>query len=274
MTFNIRYGKAADGENSWQFRKDLVVETIRNFSPDIFGLQEALDFQIEYLRSELPGYAWVGVGREDGKKKGEFSPIFYRRDLFILLLWGTFWLSETPQIPGSKSWDSALPRIVTWAQLGLKDGSGQLLYLFNTHFDHVGSTARLNSSRLLRRWIDFVGPQRKIIVCGDFNAVKNSKPYTALLKPEQDPSLKAKIAFPKVKLVDCYAALNSREPPRGEGTFHGFTGKAREGRIDWVLTSADLRPKKAYIIRFHRQGRYPSDHFPVGVVLEVGNCKN
>ncbi len=262
MTFNIRYGRAADGPDSWEFRKELVVETIKKFDPDILGLQEALDFQIQYLTENLTQYAWVGVGREDGRNKGEFSPVFFKRKRFEVLAWSCFWLSETPHLPGSKGWDAALPRIVTWVRLGLTDGSGRVIYVFNTHFDHRGQAARLQSARLLRRRLDVIGPGRTIVVLGDFNASKGSQPYRALLNPPES-------LFPKARLVDAYALLHPEEPPAGEGTFHGFSGKASRGRIDWVVLSDDAEVKTASILRDNRAGRYPSDHFPVAVLCTL-----
>ena len=147
LTYNIRYGLANDGENRWDIRKDGLAKQIQFYEPDVFGVQEALGFQVAYLDSILEQYDYYGVGRDDGKEEGEYSAIFYKRDRFTILKKSTFWLSETPD-KVSVGWDAALPRICT-VLLVKEKISGQTLWIMNTHFDHKGEKARENSVRLI-----------------------------------------------------------------------------------------------------------------------------
>jgi len=259
MTFNIRYGTAPDGENAWSNRQELVVQTISDFAPDLLGLQEVLDFQGEYLKERLAGYDFHGVGRDDGKREGEFAPVLFRRDRFELLDSGHFWLSPTPEVPGSRGWDAALPRICSWVRL--KDRmhpQGQLL-LLNTHFDHMGSEARLESARLIRSQINRLrSPGDSAVLTGDFNATEDDPPYSALVGPAPELAL---------ELIDSYRAVH---PQRGaeESTFHDWKGGNVGRRIDWILYSEGLVAIGAEINRVSRAGQFPSDHYPVQVRLQ------
>ena len=152
MTFNIRYGTAKDGENEWSARREMLLDVIRNTNPDLLGLQEALDFQIDEITAAVPGYAVVGVGRDDGAEKGEYSAILFRRDRFHVAEAGTFWFSDTPQAVASKSWGNQITRICTWARFIDRDGRG--LYHFNLHLDHQSQPSRERSTVLLRARID------------------------------------------------------------------------------------------------------------------------
>src|SRR5688572_23652685 len=152
MSFNIRYDEPRDGENAWPNRKKLVATLIRLHQVDLIGVQEALKGQLDDLSELIPEYAWIGVGRTDGKLGGEFSAILFRKNRFAMLETATFWLSETPHIP-SKGWDAAFPRIVTWAKFSDKQ-TQRVFFHFNTHFDHRGTRAREESGRLLLRRID------------------------------------------------------------------------------------------------------------------------
>jgi len=145
MTWNIRYDNPGDGENAWPHRKDWVAEIIRREKADIIGLQEVLKGQLDDLTQRLPEMVAYGVGRDDGKMKGEYAPILYRRDRFELLDKSTFWLSKTPDVSGSKDWDAALTRIASWVKLKDKQ-TGKVFYFINTHFDHRGAEARLQSA--------------------------------------------------------------------------------------------------------------------------------
>jgi endonuclease/exonuclease/phosphatase family metal-dependent hydrolase len=170
MSFNIRYGTADDGDNSWTRRREFLVETIRAFDPDLLGTQETLDFQRDYIAEHLEGYEHFSAGRNDGKEAGEMAAVFFRTARFEKLDGGHFWLSETPEVPGSKSWDSALTRIATWVKLRDKQQPrARPLMYFNTHFDHMGQEARLRSAELLRRRIDDLAPETPVVVTGDFN---------------------------------------------------------------------------------------------------------
>ena len=260
MSYNIRNGRAKDGPNHWDKRKQLCLEPIRAFGPDLLGLQEAFEFQNRFIAAALPDHARVGVGRNNGKLAGEFATVFYRRKRFELIDHGTFWLSKTPQVPGSKSWDSSLPRIATWARLKDRADGGRELLFLNTHFDHRGKTARHESARQIRAFLTRHAQGAAVVVTGDFNAAPNSAPHKAMVGSTEN----------RIRLVDTYAALHVPRPREQEGTAHRFNGKPSSGRIDWVLCSPDFKVRSASIDRFHREGRYPSDHFPVTAVLERG----
>ncbi|MHC4090816.1 MAG: endonuclease/exonuclease/phosphatase family protein, partial [Planctomycetota bacterium] len=153
MSFNIRYGSARDGENRWEKRRDLVFAVLRDHRPDVAGLQEALHWQIDEIRQALPKYAMVGVGRKDGKRNGEFAPLFYLVQRFRISEQGTFWLSDTPAVPGSKSWGNGVPRICTWARFVEKD-SGTAFYVYNLHLDHKSQPSRVGGVELLAERIN------------------------------------------------------------------------------------------------------------------------
>jgi endonuclease/exonuclease/phosphatase family metal-dependent hydrolase len=257
MSFNIRYGTAADGENHWDKRKEFLVETIKAFDPDLLGTQETLGFQRDFLAEQFPGHAVLGVGRDDGQEKGEMMALYYRKDRFDKVYSGHFWLSESPDDPGSKSWDSSLPRMVTWVKLTDCKKAGKPIVFFNTHFDHRGPEARRESARLLRRRIDSLAKDCGVIVTGDFNAGEKSPPYQALFAKADN----------QTALLDCFRLAH---PQRGdqEGTASGFRADATGGaRIDWIACTNDFSVTSAEIDRTERGGRTPSDHFPVKAAL-------
>ncbi|MFQ5601499.1 MAG: endonuclease/exonuclease/phosphatase family protein, partial [Candidatus Krumholzibacteriia bacterium] len=232
MSFNIRYGTANDGPNAWDHRKELLLGAITRDRPDLLGVQECLLFQAEFLQEHLPGYDFVGAGRDDGRAAGEMCAIFFRRDRFEKLDEGHFWLSETPEVPGSKSWDSALPRVASWVKLGTRDDSLTTIHLFNTHFDHAGEKARLESAKLLRRRVSKLCRGAPAIICGDFNAPADAGgPYRALVLGTPDEITRAEESF-----VDTYRRAH---PARAgnEGTFNAFRGESRGPRIDWIVVS-------------------------------------
>ncbi|MCS7237233.1 MAG: endonuclease/exonuclease/phosphatase family protein [Thermoguttaceae bacterium] len=259
MSYNIRYGTALDGQNHWQRRKEFLVETIRQFNPDLLGTQETLVFQRDYLAEKLPEYAVIGVGRDDGKDRGEMMAIYWRKERFQLLDSGHFWLSQTPEVPGSKSWDAAFPRMVTWAKLqDLKDPEKPPILWMNTHFDHRGERAREESARILRQKIEEMGQGCSLVVTGDFNAAEGSPPYRILFS-----NVNGKDSL----LVDTYRVVNPERGPN-EGTFSGFSADRTSGpRIDWIGCSKDWIVVAAGIDRTARDGRTPSDHFAVFAVL-------
>jgi endonuclease/exonuclease/phosphatase family metal-dependent hydrolase len=180
MSFNIRCGNAADGENRWEKRRDLMVETIRRFDPDLLGTQETLLFQAEFLGAQLPAYTRVGRGRDDGHTQGEQVTIFFKTDRFEELASGHFWLSEHPEQPGIRSWDSAITRMVTWAKLRDRKRDRAFLWL-NTHWDHVGAQSRIESAKLIRRWLTVHATNTPVIVTGDFNSHEDALPYRLML---------------------------------------------------------------------------------------------
>ncbi len=258
MTFNIRYAAAADGENGWDKRKDFLIDVIRKFNPDLLGTQEVLAVQADFLAERLKDYTLVGVGRDDGKRRGEFSSVMFRTSRFELVDSGTFWLSETPDRPGSKSWDSSLPRIATWARLRDRDDAGRDLCYLNTHWDHRGNQARVESAKIIRRWISEHAGAVPTIVTGDFNVSEDHEGFrTIVAKPAAGP-----------RLFDLYRQVHPNPEP-DEATFHNFSGNRRGKRIDFVLGSAECRATEATIDRASQNDRYPSDHFPVSAVLTV-----
>lgn len=261
MSFNIRYGTANDGENHWDKRQSLVVETIKAFKPDLLGTQETLGFQRDYLAKELTGYDAFGVGRDDGKEKGEMMAVYYRKDRFEKLDGGHFWLSATPDVVGSKSWDSSLPRMCTWLKLrDLQQKDGPPVVWLNTHFDHRGEQARRESAMLIRGHIEKLGPNAMAIVTGDFNAVEDSGPYRALFGMVEGK------ASP---VIDTFRTVH---PQRGkdEGSFNSFKTPG-DGRIDWIACTRQWKVLEAGIDHTQRDGRWPSDHFPVTAILLAGD---
>lgn len=257
MSFNIRYGTASDGPNHWDRRRELVVQTIRDFQPDLLGTQETLGFQKNYLAGQFPEYEPFGVGRDDGGQTGEMAALFYRRDRFERLDGGHFWLSETPETPGSKSWDSSLPRICTWVKLrDQQDPQQRVLWFINTHFDHRGAQARLESVRLLHRWIEQRCGADAVVLTGDFNSGEGSPPSQALFAPfDTSPAL-----------LDTYRRVHPQRQS-DEGSFNGFQPEAvNGGRIDWIAQRG-WNVVSAEINRTSYDGRTPSDHWPVTAVL-------
>ncbi len=250
MTFNIRYGTAPDGDNSWTRRRDLVLEVLRRADADFVGLQEALDFQLDEIQAALPAYALLGVGRDDGARAGEHSSILYRHGRWRVESSGTFWLSDTPDVPGSRSWGNRIPRIVTWGRFVERDG-GAAVWLFNTHFDHQSQPSRERSAELLAQRIDSRNPRDPVIVTGDFNAGEDNPAILHLLGARQ----------PTPRLVDTFRVLYPQA--REVGTFHGFKGGSESEKIDHILVEPGIHVIEAAIIRSHREGRYPSDHYPL-----------
>lgn len=257
MTFNVRYGNAADGADSWEHRKEILLQTIRAFDPDLLGTQELIAMQGDYLTQNLPGYKLVGVGRDDGQRKGEFSAILLRTERFDVLDSGTFWLSETPDKVGSKSWDSSLPRIATWVRLRDRKASGAELVYLNTHWDHRGNQARVESGRIIRDWLASHAAGAPAIVTGDLNVTDDHAGYHALVASPRPPAL-----------FDVYRQVHPQAGP-DEATFHGFKGGQRGRRIDFILATAGVKTVEAAIDRTSRDGRYPSDHYPVTAVLSI-----
>jgi endonuclease/exonuclease/phosphatase family metal-dependent hydrolase len=260
MTFNIRYGTAEDGENHWNRRKEFLAETIRAFDPDLLGTQETLKFQRDFLAEKLPEHDWVGVGRDDGRDNGEMMAIYYRRDRFNKLDEGHFWLSDTPDEIGSKSWDSSLPRMVTWVLLADQRQADAPPILFaNTHFDHLGPKARLESAKLLRRRLAVMAEGAAVILTGDFNAGETSPPYRALFAASEN----------ELSLTDCFRASHPTAT-ENEGTFSGFdAANAGGARIDWIACSEEWKVQSCEIDRTSKDGRTPSDHLPVTATLLI-----
>ena len=264
MTFNIRYATPKDipSGNAWGLRKDLFFKTIEAFAPDLMGLQEVLLNQGDDIKAHFTSYDFLGVPRNDGKTSGEMAAVLFRRDRFEKVRDGHFWLSETPEKVGSKGWDADLPRIVTWVELRDRRNAGRPILFFNTHFDHLGKVARVESAKLMRRrMVELAGGEKGpagIVVTGDFNVGADSPPYKEMLGLNSD-------APPR--LIDTYKELHP-QPTTQDFTWHGFVGQnPHPSRIDWILRSDALSTIAAQIDRANDNGRYPSDHFPVEAVL-------
>ncbi len=258
MTYNIRLDIASDGDNRWDNRRALVAGQMRLFAPDIFGMQEVQPNQKQHVITDLPDYAIVGGGRDDGVTKGEASPLGIKKDKWAIVSHGQFWLSPTPDKPG-KAWDADYPRIATWAHVKARKGSKRLLVI-NTHFDHVGKEARLESARQLTRWIaDNRKPQEFVVLMGDFNTSADSPPLTKL---KTDGALKDSRDV-------------SETPPFGPpGSFTGFDYAKREAKaIDHILVGPNINVTQYAIVEQTVSGRLPSDHYPVVADLVLGRCQ-
>jgi endonuclease/exonuclease/phosphatase family metal-dependent hydrolase len=261
MSFNIRYGAANDGENSWKHRDYLVLETIENYGPDLIGYQEALKFQVDFLKQNLDGYGFHGIGRDKGTEEGEYVPLMWKTDRFELVDSGHFWLSETPEIPGSISWDSSLTRMLSWVVLRDKKAVGyqKELVFANTHFDHRGKQARLESAKLIRQRAEEIMNDIPIILTGDFNTTEDLAPYAALCNAE---------GFNGKPLVDAFRVIHP-EGSDNERSFGAWVGRRDGKRIDWILHTDDFVTLNAAINYTQDAGRYPSDHYPVEATVRL-----
>lgn len=267
LTFNIRYGTAPDGENAWPKRKELVFEILQDERLSVIGVQEALREQLDDIKRACPKLGEIGVGREDGKQDGEYSAILYRTDVWKPLKSGTFWLSETPEVPGSKSWKTACTRVCTWARLErvgcLEDGRPCVLWVFNTHMDHVSAEARLNGARLIAKRIGERGDSHPFVLTGDFNSNENEEAARYFTAPPRE----GKFVSPIGVLVDTFRVLHADD--KEGGTFQEFDPKRTLGKkIDYVLVMPGTKVVESWIDRRSKDGRAPSDHFPVGAVVE------
>ena len=259
MTFNLRYDTPNDGANAWPNRKDWVAALVRFHGADVVGVQEALAHMLTDLDTRLPGFARVGVGRADGRTRGEFSAILYRTDRLALLDSGTFWLSPTPSVPGSKGWDAALERVATWARFRDRRTGCSHLQL-NTHFDHMGEQARQESARLIRRRLAELADGLPIVMTGDLNAVPTSVAYRILTRDT--------IAGAAAPLADAFGT--SRAGHYGPAsTWTAFRAIEPGRRIDYVLVSAPVMVLTHGSLTDSWDGRFPSDHLPVLATLRT-----
>jgi len=248
VSINIRYNSSNDGDDLWDFRKNEVVAHIAAQKPSVFGVQEATDIQMQFIDKHLPNYTFVGVGRDDGKTKGEYSAIFYRKDELELLEQETFWLSTTPE-KVSKGWDAAIVRVCTYAQFKHIE-SGRHFWHFNTHFDHIGQEARIQSAILIREKIKSVNKtQLPVILSGDFNALPNEQPIIELKKAFKDPLEHTALIGPT-------------------GTFNGFeVGMQPDRRIDYIFSDGFKIKSYAHLDNKRKNGRWISDHLAVSTLL-------
>lgn len=254
-TFNIRYDNPEDSLNNWQYRKDTVAAFIKAQNLDIVGMQEVLYNQLEDLKARLPEYAEVGVGREDGKTKGEYSPLFYKKDRFEVLDSNTFWLSQYPDSVGFIGWDGACCRIATWAKLKDKK-SGKIFMAVNTHFDHVGVEARKKGALLIIDKIKEIVGDQPAVLTGDFNVSEESEAYQTITSNEFVLKDAMKIA---------------KETDGVKYTFHDFgrVPQAEREKIDFIFVTPQINVLKNYIPEEGKEaGKILSDHNPQVTTLE------
>lgn len=254
MSFNIRYDNPNDAENYWGKRKEDVTNLIKHYQPDFLGIQEGLLNQVEFIKANTSGYGMIGVGREDGKKKGEFSSIFFNSKTYELIKQNTFWLSEKSDTI-SIGWDAVLERICTYGKFRNKN-TNEIIYIFNTHFDHMGTKAREMSAKLILTMVDKLTlKESRVIVMGDLNSEPESKPIRIL----------------KTKLID--GKVISKKKFIGPiGTYNGFnTDLVVERRIDYIFTK-NLEVNSYRHIDDKRLNNYwVSDHLPVLIEVSLKN---
>lgn len=252
MTYNIKYDNVNDTVNNWNDRKSGMVEFLKSHNPDFIGMQEVLFNQLDYLNTALPSYKTIGVGREDGKKKGEFSPIFYDTENFDLLESNTFWLSKTPS-EISVGWDAALERVCTYGLFQNKT-SNEKIWVFNTHFDHRGTKARIESAQLILKKIKMLNTEKlPVILMGDLNLMPEEKAIQGIKKVMSDGFETSKTAATGPK-----------------GTFNGFDIVAPiERRIDYIFTTGFKVESYQHIDQRLPNGKHISDHLPVLATLST-----
>ena len=248
MSFNIRLPAESDGVDRWELRREQVIRMLRTQDADVIGTQELFLEQGQYLAEQMPEYAWFGRGRESNGG-GEHMGVFYRRDRLRVIESGDFWLSDTPEVPGSITWGHPHPRMVTWALFETL-ADGRKFYLFNTHLPYRGEDedARLRGAQAIARRLRALPGDIPVVLTGDFNTTPESGAYAEF----------------KGLLQDAWVAAAQRQGP--ESTFHGFTGQPQK-RIDWILIRG-LRTDRMRTVDSQENGRYPSDHFPL--VVELG----
>ena len=254
LTYNIKLDYPKDGENSWTNRKSFMVRQLQFYEPDIFGVQEAMPNQMKDLDSLLTDYNFVGVGRDDGNNQGEYSAIFYKSNQFKVLNTSTFWLSETPE-KVSMGWDAVCNRVCSYALFENKNTNKQF-YVFNTHFDHIGVEARKNSAVLIIQKIKEINTEMyPVILMGDFNMQENHESIQYISKYLKDSK-----------------SVSELGPFGPSGTFNGFIfNEPVTERIDFIFVSSEIKVEKYAVLSDSEDCRYPSDHLPVLIKVNVKN---
>ncbi len=254
LTFNLRYINSGDtGNRTWTARRDQVGAVVAKDQSDIIGIQEGFRSMLDDLQARVPGYVEIGGGREDGLAKGEYSALLVKADRFTIQESGTFWLSDTPEVVGSRTWGNQVVRICTWAKL-YDRASKRSIHVFNTHLDHQTPLARQKGVELILERMKATGSQGPFILTGDLNA-----------KP--DESLHAAIKGDPHQLSDVWATLHPNAPLEESGTCHPFNGQCNGARIDYIYASKSFGCADSQILRDNLDGVYPSDHFPVRATL-------
>ncbi len=255
MSFNIRYDNPEDSLDNWKYRKDRAANAIRFYDADIVGTQEVLHNQLEDLKQRLPEYGVIGVGREDGKEKGEYSALWYKKERFTLLDSGYFWLSETPEVAGSKGWDGACERIASWAKL--QDMvSGKAFFALNTHLDHVGVVARREGISLILDKVNELSNGLPVIVTGDFNSVPESDVIAHITDPANPEHLSDARQISPIVYGPAWS-------------FHDFGKIPYEERelIDYVFVRNGLKVLRYGVLAETENNAFLSDHAPVLVTV-------
>ena len=260
MSFNILVDQPQNMR--WTRRRDFIAGILRRHCPDSAGLQEGTADMIADLEARLPELRWIGVGRDDGRTRGEFNPIFYRKDRLRAVAHGAFWLAPDCSVPG-RGWDAFCNRIVTWAHFRDQANESEFFH-FNTHLDHLGRKARREGGRLLLKKIAEIADEAAVVVTGDFNCRENSKTYQLLTHAEKGSN-----DTPR-PLRDSF--LESAEPPHGpRKTWRGIRpGSLGSGRIDYIFVQNECRVLRYEVLLDRAEIGYPSDHFPVVVDLRIG----
>lgn len=257
VSYNIRMDTSQDGDNQWSNRKDLAANVIKFYNVDVFGAQEVLHHQLTDLLERLPGYAYVGVGREDGKTKGEYAPIFYKKDRFKVVKTGNFWLAEDMNAVGKKGWDAACERVATWAILQDKE-SGKKFFFLNTHLDHMGKVARHEGASLVLEQVKKLSEGLPAIVTGDFNAAPEDEPIQVLTNPSDARHLTRTRTIAPLKYGP-------------EWTFHNYGRIPNEKRewIDYIFVKGNIDVRSHGVLTETVNNLYPSDHCPILSTLVI-----
>ena len=255
MTYNLRYANPGDGTQHWPNRLHAAASVFTDYAPAIAGTQEGLLGQLEDLAGALPDYRWLGRERAEGS---EHCAIFYDARRLAPLEHDTLWLSDTPRVPGSRSWGNQLPRIVTWARFEER-GTGRRLVAVNTHLDHQSEPSRQASIRMIQKLIRETFAGEAVVLTGDFNSGADGEVHRLALCTGGGPDC--------VPLTDAWTAAARRSGP--EGTFHGFRGEPGAARIDWILYTAPFAALRAETVDRRYGEHYPSDHYPVVADLQL-----
>jgi endonuclease/exonuclease/phosphatase family metal-dependent hydrolase len=254
MTYNLRFASPTP-PNAWPQRRPLVAEVIQKLAPDVLGTQEGLYGQLQDLAADLPAFQWIGVGR-DGGSRGEFMAVFYRKTRLEPVAFDHFWLSDTPEVIGSKSWGPKLARMVTWVQFRDRQTGEQFIFV-NTHLDHEVQAAREKGAQLIRDRVAAFKPNLPVLLVGDFNAAAGSNKAYLILTGDKF-------------FTDTWMTARQRVN-EGVGTMNGFKDIQKNGaRIDWILSRGNVAAERTEIVTFSRNGQFPSDHCPVVATLRLG----
>ena len=256
MSYNLRFA-GTNPPNAWPDRRPLMSELIRQIAPDVFGTQEGLYGQLQDLAADLPAYQWIGLGR-DGGSRGEFMAVFYRTARLEPLGYDHFWLSDTPEVMGSKTWGPKHARMVTWVKFRDRQTKQEFIFV-NTHLDHQVQAAREKGAQMVRQRVAAFEPGLPVLLVGDFNAPSSNKAYQMLTSD----------GF----FSDTWTTARQRVN-EDVGTFNGFKALEKGGpRIDWILSRGDVAAERTEIVTFSRNGQFPSDHCPLVAKLRLGAGK-